>query len=68
MLDINIKNKEILAPPIIGISKSIERIRDLIDHTADTELNVLITSKSGVGKEIVAQNLIISQKEKINHS
>jgi two-component system response regulator AtoC len=46
-----------MIPPLIGTSKSIERIRELIDHTADTGLNVLITGESGVGKEVVAQNL-----------
>ncbi len=46
-----------MIPPLIGISKSIDRIRELIDHTADTGLNVLITGESGVGKEVVAQNL-----------
>jgi two-component system response regulator AtoC len=64
MLDINFKNEEILAPPIIGTSKSIERIRDLIDQTAGTGLNVLITGKSGVGKEIVAQNLYYKSERK----
>ena len=46
-----------MIPPLIGTSKSIERIKELIDHTADTGLNVLITGESGVGKEVVAQNL-----------
>ena len=46
-----------MIPPLIGTSKSIERIRELIEHTADTGLNVLITGESGVGKEVVAQNL-----------
>jgi len=46
-----------MIPQLIGTSESIKRIRVLIDHTADTELNVLITGKSGVGKEVVAQNL-----------
>jgi two-component system response regulator AtoC len=64
MLDINTKNKEVSAPPIIGISKSIERVRNHIDHIADTELNVLITGKSGVGKEIVAQNLYYKSERK----
>lgn len=45
------------APSIIGISQSIERIRDLISHVADTGLNILICGESGVGKEVVAQNL-----------
>jgi two-component system response regulator AtoC len=64
MLDINFKNEEIMVPPLIGTSKSIERIRELIDHTADTGLNVLITGKSGVGKEVVAQNLYYKSERK----
>ena len=46
-----------MATPLIGTSESIERIRELIEHTADTGLNVLITGESGVGKEVVSQNL-----------
>ena len=46
-----------MVPPLIGISESIERIRELIEHIADTGLNVIITGESGVGKEVVAQNL-----------
>jgi len=53
-----------MVPPIIGSSKSIERIRDLIDHTVDTGLNVLITGESGVGKEDVAQNLYYKSQRK----
>lgn len=43
--------------PLIGVSAEIEKIRDLIKHVADTGLNVIITGESGVGKEVVAQNL-----------
>lgn len=43
--------------PIIGISRSIKKIRDLINHVADTGLNIVITGESGVGKEVVAQNI-----------
>ncbi|MEA1949635.1 MAG: sigma-54 dependent transcriptional regulator [Thermodesulfobacteriota bacterium] len=46
-----------MAPPLIGISESIKRIRELIEHVADTGLNVLISGESGVGKEVVAQSL-----------
>ena len=46
-----------MATPLIGRSESTERIRELIDHAADTGLNVIITGESGVGKEVVAQNL-----------
>lgn len=43
--------------PLIGVSQSIDRIRELIKHVADTGLNIVITGESGVGKEVVAQNL-----------
>ncbi len=43
--------------PLIGVSKSILKIKELIKHVANTCLNVLITGETGVGKEVVAQNL-----------
>jgi len=46
-----------MEPPLIGKSKDIEKIRELIEHVADTGLNVVISGESGVGKEIVAQKL-----------
>ncbi len=49
-----------MIPPFIGISESIEKIRELIEfciNVAATGLNVVITGESGVGKEVVAQNL-----------
>ena len=46
-----------MSPTLIGISESIEKIRELIEHVADTELNVVISGESGVGKEVVTQNL-----------
>jgi len=49
---------------LIGTSESIERIRELIDYVADTGLNVIITGESGVGKEVVAQNLFLESKRK----
>ena len=46
-----------MVPELIGISESIKRIKELVAHVADTGLNVLISGESGVGKEVVAQNL-----------
>jgi len=46
-----------IGPPIIGISQNIQRVRDLIQHVASTGLNTVIFGESGVGKEVVAQNL-----------
>ncbi len=44
-------------PPIIGVSRQIQKIRELISHVADTCLNIVITGETGVGKEVVAQAL-----------
>ncbi len=44
-------------PSIIGVSPNIVKIRELINHVADTCLNVIICGESGVGKEVVAQSL-----------
>ena len=44
-------------PPIVGVSKNIERVRELIEHVATTGLNTVVFGESGVGKEVVAQNL-----------
>lgn len=46
-----------MGPPIIGVSINIQRVKDLIDHVAQTGLNTVISGESGVGKEVVAQNL-----------
>jgi two-component system response regulator AtoC len=53
-----------MLPPLIGTSESIERIRELIGHVADTGLHVVITGESGVGKEVVAQNLFHKSQRK----
>jgi two-component system, NtrC family, response regulator AtoC len=46
-----------MSTPLIGVSKSILKIKELIHHVANTCLNVLITGETGVGKEVVAQSL-----------
>jgi len=43
--------------PIIGVSENVVKIREVIDHIADTGLNTVICGESGVGKEVIAQNL-----------
>ncbi len=50
-------SKSTMGPPIIGVSKNIERVRELIEHVAHTGLNTVVFGESGVGKEVVAQNL-----------
>jgi len=40
-----------------GTSKTIKRVRRMVDKVADTEANVLIMGDSGSGKEVVARNI-----------
>jgi transcriptional regulator with PAS, ATPase and Fis domain len=50
--------------PLIGVSQTTGNIRELIKHVADTGLNIVISGESGVGKELVAQNLYFSSPRK----
>ncbi len=43
--------------PLIGQSRDIEHIRDIIHHTAGMGLHTVVYGESGVGKEVVVQNL-----------
>ncbi|MGD8210313.1 MAG: sigma 54-interacting transcriptional regulator, partial [Desulfobacterales bacterium] len=42
---------------IIGVSNNIRRIKELIGQVADTGLNTIVYGETGVGKELVVQNL-----------
>ncbi len=44
-------------PPLIAASPAMRAIRDLIRQVADTDVPVLITGESGVGKEVIARRL-----------
>ena len=46
-----------MEPTIIGVSKNIQRIKELITQVADTGLNTVVYGETGVGKELVVQNL-----------
>jgi transcriptional regulator with PAS, ATPase and Fis domain len=46
-----------MSPPLIGVSKDITKIKELISRVSPAGLNVIITGESGVGKEVVAQEL-----------
>ena len=50
-------DRNIMDPPLIGISENIRKTAELIRTVADTGLNVVITGETGVGKEVVARNL-----------
>jgi len=51
---------------LIGSSKSIQKTKALIRQVADTDLNVLISGESGVGKELVARSLHMLSHRKSN--
>ncbi|MCG8537913.1 MAG: sigma-54 dependent transcriptional regulator, partial [Pseudomonadales bacterium] len=42
---------------LVGTSRSIVAVRELMAQVADKDVNVLITGESGTGKEVVARNL-----------
>jgi two-component system response regulator AtoC len=46
-----------MKPTIIGVSKNVRRIKELIGQIADTGLNTIVYGETGVGKELVVQNL-----------
>ncbi len=43
--------------PLIGNSKAIKQVTQMIEQVAASEANVLILGESGTGKEVVARNL-----------
>jgi transcriptional regulator with PAS, ATPase and Fis domain len=56
-----------MSTPLIGVSKSMLKIKELINHVANTCLNVLITGETGVGKEVVAQSLYAESNRSSQH-
>jgi transcriptional regulator with PAS, ATPase and Fis domain len=48
---------KVMGPPIIGVSENVRRVKELVEHVAHTGFNTVIFGESGVGKEVVAQNL-----------
>jgi sigma-54 specific flagellar transcriptional regulator A len=42
---------------LVGTSRRIQQVRDLMEQVADRDVSVLITGESGTGKEVVARNL-----------
>ncbi len=56
-----------MTTPLIGVSKPMLKIKELINHVANTCLNVLITGETGVGKEVVAQSLHRESPRAVNN-
>ena len=42
---------------LVGTSRAIQQVRQIMQQVADTEASVLILGESGTGKEVVARNL-----------
>lgn len=42
---------------LVGTSRRVQHVRELMSQVADKEVSVLITGESGTGKEVVARNL-----------
>src|SRR5690625_7628773 len=42
---------------LVGTSREIQRVRQMMAQVADKDVSVLITGESGTGKEVVARNL-----------
>ncbi|PAV25684.1 sigma-54 specific flagellar transcriptional regulator A [Tamilnaduibacter salinus] len=42
---------------LVGTSRTVQHVRELMSQVADKEVSVLITGESGTGKEVVARNL-----------
>jgi two-component system response regulator AtoC len=42
---------------LIGVSRNIVKIRDLIVQVANSEVNTIVVGETGVGKELIVQNL-----------
>lgn len=51
------RESKFVGPQIVGVSQNIARIKELINQVADTGLNTLVSGETGVGKELVVQNL-----------
>ena len=47
---------------LIGVSQNIKRIRQRIDRVADTDLNIIVSGETGVGKEVVVRSLYQKSK------
>jgi len=49
---------------LVGTSKQVVRVREMMAQVADKDVTVLITGASGTGKEVVARNLHYSSPRK----
>jgi len=50
--------------PVIGASKAIQQVKEIIDRYANTDAIILVTGESGTGKELVAMNIHLRSKRR----
>ena len=53
-----------MEPVIIGSSENTRKVKELVEHIADTGLNTVITGETGVGKELVAKAIHFNSHRK----
>ncbi len=53
----SLKASQTLGPRIIGVTPSIERLKETISSIADTSADILLFGETGTGKELVARSL-----------
>jgi transcriptional regulator with PAS, ATPase and Fis domain len=53
-----------MKPNLIGISRNIQEVKNLVQQVADTGFNTLVCGETGVGKELVAQSLYLQSGRK----
>lgn len=59
--------KETLGPRIIGTTKAIVELREMIGHIADTPADILLFGETGTGKELVARSLHEQSSRRSHH-
>ena len=59
-----LKRTDNLFRSLVGTSRSVEKVRQMMQQVANTEANVLILGESGTGKEVVARNLHYNSSRK----
>jgi DNA-binding NtrC family response regulator len=50
-----IRGRKLVAPEMIGPSRSFHRVLDLVDRAAATDLSVILLGETGTGKELLAR-------------
>lgn len=58
------KKEPTLFRSLVGASRSVHMVREMMGQVADKDVTVLVTGESGTGKEVIAKNLHYNSKRK----